>query len=49
MGGDLGFQDGGWTLCIFIGTNGFLAPENMGIDINISSLSLLEIELWPKM
>ena len=36
-----------YTFCI--GTIGFLIPKNMGIDIKIVTLALLEAKLWPNM
>ena len=32
-----------------MGTIGFLIPKNMGIDIKIVTLALLEAKLWPNM
>ena len=32
-----------------MGTFGFLIPKNMGIDIKIVTLALLEAKLWPNM
>ena len=36
-----------YTFCM--GTLGFLIPENMGIDIKIVTLALLEAKLWLNM